>query len=87
MRGFTREKLADDPPKIAGWRTVAAGKMRVRMAILPDGKAKAVALYKPKPKRRNPEPDRGNLGGLAILGLALLSAAAAAREEERNGQT
>jgi len=54
-KGFRREKLAPEPTKTRGWRTIRQGAHRVRVALLPGGGSVAVALLHPKGEdKRNP---------------------------------
>lgn len=59
MAGFRVQRLVSrDPRGTVGFRTIAAGPHRVRLALLRGGGSKAVALLHPigEGARRNPEP-------------------------------
>jgi len=51
---FTRTKLAKEPPRVLGYRTVKVGLHRVTVAILPGGKAVGTSLSHPIGEKRNP---------------------------------
>lgn len=59
MTAYRREKLAAEPRRVRGWRTVRSGAHRIRVALLPGGKSRAVALLHPKGEKRNPHKHCG----------------------------
>ena len=57
VRRFRAEKLAPEPRRIRGFRTIKSGTHRVRLALLPGGGTRAVALLHPvgeNPSERHP---------------------------------